>query len=94
MKTFHQFAEQARSVRVPLHPFYTIPSNNKGNTLKLLKKDITPICDDPLARKKKKKTDLVAKLIKDDKINSQYKDITNPKKPSELDLIKGATKKA
>ena len=35
-----------------------------------------------------------AKLKKDDKINSQYKDITNPKKPSELDLIKGTTKKA
>ena len=35
-----------------------------------------------------------AKLKKDDKINSQYKDITNPKKPSEFDLIKGTTKKA
>ena len=35
-----------------------------------------------------------AKLSKDDKINSQYKDITNPKKPSEFDLIKGTTKKA
>ena len=28
-----------------------------------------------------------AKLSKDDKINGQYKDITNPKKPSETDLI-------
>ena len=30
-----------------------------------------------------------AKLSKDDKINGQYKDINNPKKPSEIDLIKG-----
>ena len=30
-----------------------------------------------------------AKLSKDDKINGQYKDINNPKKPSEIDLIRG-----
>jgi hypothetical protein len=30
-----------------------------------------------------------AKLNKDDKINSLYKDINNPKKPSEKDLING-----
>ncbi len=30
-----------------------------------------------------------AKLSKDDKINGQYKDINNPKKPSEKDLING-----
>ena len=30
-----------------------------------------------------------AKKSKDDKINGQYKDINNPKKPSEIDLIKG-----
>jgi len=30
-----------------------------------------------------------AKLSKDDKINALYKDINNPKKPSEKDLIKG-----
>ena len=36
----------------------------------------------------------LAKLSKDDKVNGQYKDINNPKKPSELDLIKGTTKKA
>ena len=30
-----------------------------------------------------------AKLPKDDKINGKYKDINNPKKPSEIDLIKG-----
>ncbi len=30
-----------------------------------------------------------AKRSKDDKINAQYKDITNPKKPSESDLLKG-----
>ena len=30
-----------------------------------------------------------AKLSKDAKINGQYKDITNPKKPSETDLING-----
>ena len=30
-----------------------------------------------------------AKLSKDDKINGQYKDINNPKKPSEIDMIKG-----
>ncbi len=35
----------------------------------------------------------LAKLSKDDKVNGQYKDINNPKKPSELDLIKGKTKK-
>tara|TARA_Y100001970_G_C13775878_1_gene622814 strand:+ start:378 stop:638 length:261 start_codon:yes stop_codon:yes gene_type:complete len=62
MKTFHQFVEQARSVRVPLHPFYTMPSNNKGDTLRLLKKDIPPIWDDPLAKKPKK-------FGKDSKIN-------------------------
>ena len=32
---------------------------------------------------------LQAKQSKDDKINGQYKDINNPKKPSEIDLIKG-----
>ena len=30
-----------------------------------------------------------AKLSKDDKINGQYKDINNPKKPSEQHLING-----
>ena len=30
-----------------------------------------------------------SKQSKDDKINGQYKDINNPKKPSEIDLIKG-----
>ena len=32
---------------------------------------------------------LQAKQSKDDKINGQYKDINNPKKPSEIDLIRG-----
>ena len=32
---------------------------------------------------------LQAKLSRDDKINGQYKDVTNPKKPSEKDLING-----
>ncbi len=30
-----------------------------------------------------------AKTSRDDKINGQYKDINNPKKPSEKDLING-----
>jgi len=32
---------------------------------------------------------LLEKLSKDDRIMRQYKDITNPKKPSEKDLING-----
>ncbi len=32
---------------------------------------------------------LLEKLSRDDKINGQYKDVTNPKKPSEKDLING-----
>ena len=82
MKTFHQFVEQARNVRVPLHPFYTVPSNNKGNTFRLLKKDIPPIWDDPLAKNMKKKfgkdNSIPTKSITDPNVRDKNTDNTNP----------------
>ena len=81
MKTFHQFVEHARSVRVTLHPFYTMPSNNKGDTLRLLKKDIPPIWDDPLAKKPKKfgkDNSIPTKSITDPNVRDKNTDNTNP----------------
>ncbi len=85
-KTFNQFVTEMQNRESPFHgnirPSGTYPKNL------------------PYIRQPDKELDLfksrfkMAKLKKDDKINSQYKDITNPKKPSELDLIKGTTKKA
>tara|TARA_Y100001973_G_C5198894_1_gene336232 strand:+ start:1261 stop:1431 length:171 start_codon:yes stop_codon:yes gene_type:complete len=53
MKTFRQFMETARNKIVPLDPYMTVPSD-KGR-LKLIKKDIPPIWDDPLAKVNKNK---------------------------------------
>jgi len=58
MKTFRQFMEDARNKIVPLDPYMTVPSD-KGR-LKLIKKYIPPIWDDPLAKVNKKKDKVVA----------------------------------
>ena len=78
MKTFKQFLEEASNV---------IQSIRKSG-FKLKKGGYSdPSLPDGMMRwgwtiKK-------AKLSKDDKIDALYKDINNPKKPSEKDLING-----
>ena len=78
MKTFKQFLEEASNV---------IQSIRKSG-FKLKKGGYSdPSLPDGMMRwgwtiKK-------AKLSKDNKINGQYKDINNPKEPSEKDLING-----
>ena len=78
MKTFKQFIEEASNV---------IQSIRKSG-FKLKKGGYSdPSLPDGMMRwgwtiKK-------AKLSKDDKIDALYKDINNPKKPSEKDLING-----
>ena len=78
MKTFKQFLEEATNV---------IQSIRKSG-FKLKKGGYSdPSLPDGMMRwgwtiKK-------AKLSKDDKIDALYKDINNPKKPSEKDLING-----
>ena len=59
MKTFQQFLAEAeaRNVRVPLDPYMTVPS---GRKLKLIKKDIPPLFDDPLAKKQTPKVKVTA----------------------------------
>ena len=83
MKTFKQFLEEASNV---------IQSIRKSGWY--LEKGGYKDKDKPSNMMNYGWQILKAKRSKDDKINGQYKDINNPKKPSELDLIKGTTKKA
>ena len=79
MKNFKQFLEEASNAIKKLHPWATKLVGKGGYN------DEKGEWYYKTGRELFKKS----KLSKDDKINGQYKDINNPKKPSEIDLIKG-----
>jgi len=79
MKTFKQFIEEAFNKITPLHPWAT----------KLVGKGGYNDSKGEWYYKTGRELFKKSKLSKDDKINSIYKDINNPKKPSEKDLING-----
>ena len=79
MKNFKQFLEEASNAIKKLHPWATKLVGKGGYN------DEKGGWYYKTGRELFKKS----KLPKDDKINGQYKDINNPKKPSEIDLIKG-----
>ena len=79
MKNFKQFLEEASNAIKKLHPWAT----------KLVGKGGYNNEDGSWYFKKTRELFKKSKQSKDDKINGQYKDINNPKKPSEIDLIKG-----
>ena len=76
MKSFKQFLEELHKIQTFRDKGYRTNEyySPKGKYKKL---ELIP------------KPNTQAKLSKDDKINGQYKDINNPKKPSETDLING-----
>tara|TARA_X000000368_G_scaffold165363_1_gene130475 strand:- start:215 stop:469 length:255 start_codon:yes stop_codon:yes gene_type:complete len=77
MKTFKQFLEEASNAVQTFRDKGFRIRNLFGPGGKYKKLEPIP------------KPNTQAKLSKDDKINGQYKNITNPKKPSEDDLIRG-----
>jgi len=79
MKNFKQFLEEASNAIKKLHPWATKLVGKGGYN------DEKGEWYYKTGRELFKKS----KISKDDKINGQYKDINNPKKPSEIDLIKG-----
>ena len=79
MKTFKQFIEEAFNKITPLHPWAT----------KLVGKGGYNDSKGEWYYKTGRELFKKSKLSKDDKSNSLYKDINNPKKPSEKDLING-----
>tara|TARA_B100000902_G_C27305421_1_gene915162 strand:- start:470 stop:736 length:267 start_codon:yes stop_codon:yes gene_type:complete len=79
MKTFKEFLEEASNVIKKLHPWAT----------KLVGKGGYNDSNGEWYYKTGRELFKKSKLSKDDKINALYKDITNPKKPSEADLLKG-----
>lgn len=79
MKNFKQFLEEASNAIKKLHPWATKLVGKGGYN------DEKGEWYYKTGRELFKKS----KQSKDDKINGQYKDINNPKKPSEIDMIKG-----
>jgi len=79
MKNFKRFLEEASNAIKKLHPWATKLVGKGGYN------DEKGEWYYKTGRELFKKS----KISKDDKINGQYKDINNPKKPSEIDLIKG-----
>jgi len=79
MKTFKEFIEEASNVIKKLHPWAT----------KLVGKGGYNDSKGEWYYKTTRELFKKSKLNKDDKIDALYKDINNPKKPSEKDLING-----
>ena len=79
MKNFKRFLEEASNAIKKLHPWATKLVGKGGYN------DEKGEWYYKTGRELFKKS----KISKDDKINGQYKDINNPKKPSEIDLIRG-----